>query len=95
MKTILTCKNTCVIAVGFPPAYFDNLNIVNIARMRKGNAKQRRLCHGEAAVKAFCKPKIQKIQYDIIVNHFMNPLMQKTLAITNGSAPIKEEKRVI
>lgn len=61
--------------------------------MRKGNAKQRRLCHGEAAVKAFCKPKIQKIQYDIIVNHFMNPLMQKTLAITNGSAPIKRKEK--
>lgn len=92
MKTILTCKNTCVIAVGFPPACFDNLNTTSIARIRNGNAKQRRRCQGEAAVKAFCKPKIQKIQYDIIVNHFMNPLMQKTLAITNGSAPIKKSK---
>lgn len=79
-------------AVGFPPAYRETLNIVNIARMRKGRAKHRRLCHGEPAVKAFCKPKIQKIQYEIIVNHFTNPFMQKTLAITNGSAPNKREK---
>lgn len=34
-----TCKKTCVIASGFPPASLDNRNIIKVTRIRNGNAK--------------------------------------------------------
>lgn len=49
----LTCKKMWVIALGLPPPYFENLRIVNNTRIRKGNAKHSRLCHGDSAVRAF------------------------------------------
>lgn len=87
----LTCKNTCVIALGFPPPYRDILSTVKRTRIINGRAKHKRLCHGDAAVKAFCKPQRHKIQYEMIVNHFKNPFRQNTEAVTNGRAPVKKE----
>lgn len=89
-----TCKNTCIIAVGFPPPNLDILNIVSRHRIKKGKAKQSLRCQGDPADKALCRPQRHKIQYEIIVIHFRNPPKQNTDAVTKGRAPEKVEKRV-
>lgn len=90
----LTCKKTCSMAVGFPPPNFDIRSIVSRTRIKKGSAKQSRRCHGLPAVKAFCKHKIHRNMYEIIVSHLKTPLKQNTLAVTNGMAPRKKRKEV-
>lgn len=88
MSTKPTCKKTCIIAVGLPPPNLDILNIVNSTRIKKGRAKHNLRCQGEPAVNAFCRHRIHRILYEMIVNHFRNPPKQNTLAVTNGRAPV-------
>lgn len=59
-------------AFGLPPPIRMSLSIINTTRIKKGNAKQSLLCHGDDpdAIKALCRPQIHKMLYDIIVNHF-------------------------